>query len=198
MEDFMSLNLILGSSSDYRRQQLFSLGFKFEVVVPTVNETALPSESGTYLASRLARLKAESIPSVLGRDVVIGADQVAICQETILDKPLSIGKAIQQLSIVSGHAVLFLSAVCIIGPDGNSTEHVEPTRVYFRQLTPSEIKKYVELDQPLHSAGSLKSERRGFLLFDRVESNDPSALIGLPLIRVASILRSIGINPLLP
>ncbi len=193
----MSLNLILGSSSDYRRRQLSSLGFKFKVIAPTVDETPLPSESGEHLASRLARLKAESIPSILGRDVIIGADQVAICQETILDKPLSIDKAVQQLSIVSGKSVLFLSAVCIIGLDGKSTEHVELTRVYFRQLTPAEIKKYVELDQPLHSAGALKSESRGLLLFDRVESNDPSVLIGLPLIHVTSILRSIGINPLL-
>ncbi len=191
------LRLILASGSSYRREQLSSAGYEFETRTPNIDETALPDESPPQIAKRLAYQKAIAVLTVCPSAVVIGSDQVCALDDQALGKPETTEAAIKQLQRLSNRTVTFHSAVAVLSAN-NSDQFIEPTEVVMRDLTLSEIENYVALDSPLDTAGAIKSEQRGSLLFSRVTSDDPSALIGLPLIRLAATLRDFGINPLAP
>ena len=187
--------LILASGSRYRQQQLLTAGFDFEVVRPDVDESPLPDETPLTRANRLAYEKAQVGLIAHPDAVVIGADQVCTLDNQTLGKPGTIEAAIQQLQLLSNRTAMFHSAVAVVSRS-QTRRFSMPTEVVVRKLTLPEIKRYVVLDEPLDSAGAFKSEQRGALLFERVTSNDPSALIGLPLIRLSAALREFGINPL--
>ena len=192
----LAMQLILGSSSPYRRAQLESLSYVFETDGPNVDEAPQQEEIPFDLVTRLAREKAQVIAQRHPHAVVIGADQVAAVGAATLGKPLTVKRAIEQLTTLSGQCAEFLSAICVVEPGGRTHSHVEPTRVTFRRLAIDEIEQYVALDQPLDCAGGIRTEGLGFHLIEQVESMDPSAVIGLPLIALSKILRTIGINRL--
>ena len=190
--------LVLASTSQFRRQLLERLGVPFTVAAPDVDETALPAETAIDLVNRLARAKAEIVASRHPHGLVIGSDQVALQGREILGKPGTTERCIEQLRACSGQRVTFNTAVHIIrsgtGPNGGSNEsHMDTTTVYFRRLGDDEIRRYVGREKPLQCAGGFKVEGLGISLFERIESQDPTALIGLPLIWVAGALRRMGL-----
>ena len=190
--------LILGSTSIYRRQLLARLGLPFTVERPDVDETMRRGESATGLVARLAREKADAVTQRHPGAVVIGADQVCVCGGEILGKPGSAARARAQLGQLSGREVEFLTAICVRSPRGPA-EHdaaIVPTRVRFRDLSREAIERYVAREMPLDCAGSFKVEALGIALFERVHSDDPTALIGLPLISLCRALRAAGLDPL--
>ena len=187
--------LILASGSRYRQQQLRNAGFEFEVATSNIDESRQPNESPHGLAQRLAKEKANAVLSLNEDAIVIGADQVCAFREQALGKPGTPENAVQTLQMLANQVVVFHSAVAVVSAT-QSSEFSVPTEVELRELTQSEIQAYVALDSPLDTAGAIKSERSGSLLFNRVTSDDPTALIGLPLIRLAATLRDFGIDPL--
>ena len=190
------MSLILASGSAYRRNQLKLLGFDFDCISPDIDETPQKSEIPKFLCIRLAREKAQKVLLAHPQATVIGADQVCVLHDETLGKPGTIEKAIAQLNRLSGQQVLFHSAVAVA--NSQDTVHaLVTTEVVFRTLSQQEIRRYVELDNPIDCAGALKSEKAGSLLLERVTSDDPSALIGLPLIQTTRMLREFGINPLI-
>lgn len=191
----MQPRLILASGSRYRREQLSTAGYTFEVKPPNIDETPLPSESPPELAKRLAYQKAIAVLTVCPSAVVIGSDQVCALDDEALGKPGSHDAAVKQLQLIANRSVIFHSAVAVLSAN-DSDQFSVPTEVVMRDLALTEIENYVSLDSPLDTAGAIKSEQRGSLLFERVTSDDPSALVGLPLIRLAATLRAFGINPL--
>ncbi|MCA0901029.1 Maf family protein [Microbulbifer agarilyticus] len=190
-------NLILASSSSYRRELLSKLHLNFESCAPHINEEVLPGEAAGDLASRLAREKALALADRYPDHLIIGSDQVAECRGTLLGKPGTKERAKEQLTHSSGHTVNFHTGLCLVDTRDMSHETVcETYSVHFRELTRKEITRYVELDHPLDCAGSFKSEGLGIALFEKMEGSDPNTLIGLPLIRLVELLRHKGINPL--
>ena len=189
--------IILASTSRYRRDLLARLRLPFARRSPDVPETALEGEAPARMAARLALAKARSI-----RDrgaVVIGSDQVASLDERVLRKPGAPDVAIDQLRAAQGKVVLFHTAVAVIATDtGETLEHVDRTEVRFRRLDDAMLERYVRLESPLDCAGSFKAEGLGIALFEQISSEDPTALIGLPLIFVAQALKALGVDPLQP
>ena len=193
----MTPRLVLASSSRYRRELLARLGIEFHSASPDVDETPLPGEAPAALVLRLAAAKASKVAEGEAHAVVIGSDQVAVHEGKVLGKPGTVANAEAQLARLSGQRVDFLTGVALLNTDtGRLQTHTDRTTTTFRRLSKAEIRRYVELDQPLDCAGAIKSESRGVMLFERVETEDPSAAIGLPLIRLAALLRNEGINPL--
>ena len=193
----MPPRLILASSSRYRRELLARLGIEFRSASPDVDESPLPGESPGDLVLRLAEAKARKVGEGEAGAVVIGSDQVAVHDGEVLGKPGSVEKAERQLARLSGQRVDFLTGVVVLNSaTGRVQTHTDRTTTTFRRLSEAEIRRYVALDQPLDCAGAIKSESRGVMLFERVETEDPTAAIGLPLIRLAALLRNEGINPL--
>lgn len=189
------LRLVLGSTSAYRRQLLERLGIPFTVAASAVDEDPLPGESALDLVNRLARAKAEAVARRHTHSLVIGSDQLAVCGRDVLGKPGSGERAIAQLKSLSGQRVVFHTAVHVIHSDTGSNEsHVDLTTVHFRQLDDDEIKRYVARDKPFDCAGGFKVEALGVSLFTRIESLDPTALIGLPLIWLSGALRKNGFS----
>jgi septum formation protein len=189
--------IILASTSRYRRELLARLQLPFTTRSPDAVEDAIPGETPATMAARLALAKARSIaaPSTL----VIGSDQVASLDGQLLRKPGSALAAAAQLRACQGRTVLFHTAVAVIATDSGTTlQHVDCTEVSFRRLADSALEQYVRLESPLDCAGSFKSEGLGVALFERISSQDPTALIGLPLIFVADALRRLGADPLDP
>jgi len=185
--------LILASTSPYRRELLTRLRLEFETCAPEVTENHVVGESPAGRALRLAREKASSVARRLTDAVVIGSDQVAALDDTVLDKPGSATRCHEQLASVSGRTVRFLTACVVLGGEGAAQlAHVDTTTVVFRTLERTEIERYVAVDQPLDCAGSFKAEALGITLIERIESGDPTALIGLPLIWLAAALRATG------
>jgi septum formation protein len=185
--------LILASTSPYRRALLERLGLSFEVVKPGVDEHYLIDELPAMRARRLALAKAEAVAAQRPEAIVIGSDQVASCEGRILDKPGDTRGAIEQLEQLSGCSAAFYTACALIGrATGVRLEHVDTTRAVFRALQSEEIGRYVELERPFDCAGSFKSEGAGIALLERIETADPTALIGLPLIWLAGALRRAG------
>ncbi|HEY1137484.1 MAG TPA: nucleoside triphosphate pyrophosphatase [Xanthomonadaceae bacterium] len=185
--------LILASTSAYRRALLERLGLPFDTARPDVDETPLSDETPQALAVRLARAKAEAVLDPGQPDLwVIGSDQVAELDEEPLGKPGSIARAEAQLRAMSGREVRFLTAVCLAGPGGRRLEALDVTTVHFRPLSNGEIARYVDRERPLDCAGSFKSEGLGITLFEAIENRDPTALVGLPLIATARLLREAG------
>lgn len=186
-------SLILASTSTYRRALLERLGLPFSTARPEVDESPLPGESPQTLAERLASAKAEAVLVRSGSDTwVIGSDQVAELDGRSLGKPGLHAAAVAQLRSMSGREVRFLTALCIAGPDGRRLRALDVTTVRFRVLGDGEIERYVTREQPLDCAGSFKSEGLGIALFEAIDSRDPTALIGLPLIATARLLREAG------
>lgn len=187
--------VVLGSGSRYRRELLARLLPAFDVVVPRVDETQQPGEPAAGLAERLARLKAETVAAIRPDAVVIGSDQVAECEGEVLGKPGSSERAIAQLQRCAGRRLTLHTAVCVIGPGGGGTAvHVDRTRLSFRPLTTGEIVHYVSRDEPYDCAGSFKFESLGAALFSDVETRDPTAIQGLPLLWLAQALTDFGIR----
>lgn len=185
--------LILASTSAYRRALLERLGLPFDTARPDVDETPLSDETPQALAVRLARAKAEAVlDPTQPDDWVIGSDQVAELDEEPLGKPGSTARAEAQLRAMSGREVRFLTAVCLAGPGGRRLEALDVTTVHFRPLSNGEIARYVDRERPLDCAGSFKSEGLGITLFEAIENRDPTALVGLPLIATARLLREAG------
>jgi septum formation protein len=184
--------LILASTSVYRKELLERLRLPFDTVRPEVDESPRPGESPTALAERLAVAKAGVITEREPAAFVIGSDQVAELDGRPLGKPGSRDGALAQLGAMSGRAVQFRTAVCVRHADRAPRLAIDTTTVRFRMLSFAEIERYVDAEQPLDCAGSFKSEGLGITLFDAVETNDPTALIGLPLIATARLLREAG------
>ena len=187
--------IILASTSRYRRELLARLQLPFTTRSPDTVEAAIEGELPAAMAARLALAKARSI--VAPNAIVIGSDQVASLDGRLLRKPGSAEVAVAQLRAARGKAVLFHTAVAVIatGP-GTTLQHVDRTEVLFRRLDDAALAQYVQLETPLDCAGSFKSEGLGVALFERISSEDPTALIGLPLIFVADALRRLGADPL--
>jgi septum formation protein len=190
--------LILASTSRYRQQLLERLGLAFSCVASGVDEAPYPQERAATLVARLARAKAAAVAARQPSAWVIGSDQVAVQVddagvESIFGKPGSDARCIEQLQSCSGRAVEFLTAVAVMRQaDESLTEFVDSTRVRFRKLDQATIKRYVAKEKPLDCAGGFKSEGLGITLCESIDSTDPNALIGLPLIRLSAILRAAG------
>lgn len=185
--------LILASTSRYRAELLTRLGLPFEAVAPGVDEAIRPGEQPDAAAARLARAKALAVAARHADAVVIGSDQVAVCDGLRLDKPGDRANAIRQLTAVSGRTVVFHTAVCVVSPAARAAETVVPTAVAFRHLTPAIIERYVDREQPFDCAGSAKAESLGIALIARMDGVDPTALIGLPLIALTDLLAQHGL-----
>ena len=185
--------LVLASTSRYRRALLERLGVPFMVNGPMVDETALPDENPIELVHRLSRAKAQAVAERYPQGVIIGSDQVAVRGRTVLGKPGTAERCAQQLKDASGQRVIFYTGVHVIDAKNRRHEaHVDTTTVTFRTLTDSEIRSYIAKDQPLDCAGGFKAESLGIALFDRIDSQDPTALTGLPLIWLSGALRRAG------
>jgi len=185
--------LVLASTSPYRRQLLERFGIRFTVAAPDVDETPLPGETAIDLTNRLARAKAEVIAHRHPSSVVIGSDQVALFGREVIGKPGNPERCIEQLKMLSGQRLAFHTAVNVIHSDtGSNQSHLDITTVHFRKLANDEIERYVARERPVNCAGGFKAEALGIALFDRIESQDPTALIGLPLIWLADALRRTG------
>jgi len=186
--------VVLASQSPYRRELLGRLLPGFRVLSPAIDETRAPGESPPELALRLAREKAAAGARLSPGDLVIGSDQVAALGDETLGKPGAPGRAVEQLLRCAGQSVLFHTAVCLAGP-GTDPElvHVDTTRVRFRNLSRQDAERYVAADEPLDCAGSFKAERRGVLLLESIESQDPTAIQGLPLIWLGWALQQKGV-----
>jgi len=189
--------LVLGSTSPYRRELLQRLRLPFEVDAPRVDEAALPGETPAALASRLALTKAREVAARHPGAVVIGADQVAELDGQAIGKPGTHARAVAQLQAMRGRQVVFHTAVAVVRPDtGFAQGLLAPVTVQMRKLRDDEIERYLRLEQPYDCAGSAKCETLGIALLERIDSDDPTALIGLPLIRTCALLRQAGIDPL--
>lgn len=185
--------LILGSTSLYRRQLLERLGLPFTVHSPGIDETLQAGEDVTSLVHRLAKSKAEAVAVRYPDSVIIGSDQAAVRGATILGKPGTVEAAITQLKAASGAQIVFHTAVHVIDPQHQRHEaHIDSTVVKFRALSDEEIVRYVAADNPLDCAGAFKAEALGITLFERIDSQDPTALTGLPLIWLSGALRRAG------
>ena len=191
--------LILASTSTYRRELLGRLRLPFEVIAPEVDETAQPGEAPAPLAERLALAKARAVAALHPGAVVIGSDQVCALHGQSLGKPGDHARATQQLRQLSGHTAVFHTAVSVVqARTGFEQSVLASVRVRFRELSDEDIDRYLHLDQPYDCAGSAKCETLGITLLESIESDDPTALIGLPLIHTARLLRRAGIDPLSP
>jgi septum formation protein len=185
--------LVLASTSLYRRQLLERLAIPFTVHSPGIDETPLAGEDITSLVYRLAKAKAEAVALRYPDSVIIGSDQAAVRGATILGKPGTTEAAIAQLQAASGAQIVFHTAVHVIAPQQQRHEaHVDTTIVKFRSLSDEEIARYVAAEKPLDCAGAFKAEALGISLFERIDSQDPTALTGLPLIWLAGALRRAG------
>lgn len=182
--------------SRYRREQLNALGYTFEVVPADIDETHLSGETARELTLRLARQKAETVAAQHPECIVIGSDQVGVCKDEVLTKPGNRQRALEYLMRYPNNTVTFETAVAVRRLDGLVHADVIGTTIKFRDFNLIEAERYVDLDEPFDCAGAIKSEQHGPLLFEWVRSDDPSALVGLPLIRTSSFLRLVGINPL--
>ena len=190
------MRLILASSSPYRQEMLQRFGLPFTVVPPEVDETALPAETPAALALRLARAKAAAVSRQYPGALVIGSDQVATFDGQAIGKPGTHAAATAQLKMLSGRSVEFHSALCVTDGTREEVDDVV-TSCRFRELDADEIEHYLLRERPYDTAGSAKAEGLGIALMDAMHSDDPTAIIGLPLISLARMLRGFGVNPLL-
>ncbi len=189
--------LVLGSTSRYRRELLTRLHVAFDVAAPDVDETPLPDETPHILAMRLALAKAHAVAAQFPAAIVIGSDQVADLNGIPLGKPGTHERAVAQLRMMRGQTVIFQTAVAVVCLEtGFAQSDLAAVRVRFRDLTDAEIEHYLRTEQPYDCAGSAKSEGLGIALLAAIESDDPTALIGLPLIRTCTLLRAAGLDVL--
>ena len=184
----------MASASVHRRHQLQQLQMPFEHQSAEVDETLKPSERPKDRALRLAIAKAETVKKLFPETIVIGSDQVCACGDTVFRKPKSRDNNIQHLIAFSGQAVFFFTAVCVLGNDKKYYHGINETRVQFRDLSEAEIIRYVDKEQAYDCAGGFKMEQMGLSLMTSVHSDDPSALMGLPLIQLCAFLRELGVE----
>jgi 7-methyl-GTP pyrophosphatase len=193
MQNPAAPRIVLASSSSYRRGLLDRFLDSYETVSPDIDESAYPASEPEALVALLARKKAEAVSSTQRNALVIGADQIAVVEERVLGKPGDHQHAIEQLLAASGKAVRFLTAVCILEPVSRRRfEHVDTTTVRFRQFDRRLAESYLRHDKPYDCAGSFKIEGAGFVLFESVSTDDPTALIGLPMIWLSGRLQELG------
>lgn len=186
--------LILGSTSRYRRELLSRLQVPFETVAPDVDETPAPGEAPATLATRLAQAKAREVARRHPDAVVIGSDQVADLRGLPLGKPGDHARAVAQLRSMSGQTVVFQTALTVVCLEtGFEQSDLASVRVVFRDLDDEEIERYLRAEQPYDCAGSAKSEGLGIALLERIDNDDPTALVGLPLIRTCRMIRAAGL-----
>ncbi|PIE23791.1 MAG: septum formation inhibitor Maf [Neptuniibacter caesariensis] len=188
-------NLILASSSPFRRQILDKLQLNYSCISPEVDESPLPHEAPIHLVARLAEAKARKVCQDVNNALVIGSDQVAVLGDEILGKPHTHENAVKQLQKLSGQSVTFLTGLSLVNADsGDAQTEVVPFKVVFRSFTDSMIENYLRTEEPYNCAGSFKSEALGIVLFEKLEGEDPNTLIGLPLIRLVRMLEHEGIS----
>jgi septum formation protein len=189
----MHTKLVLASTSPFRKAVLEKLHVPFETMSPDVDEIMLPGESPEQLVARLSEAKARAVAPHFTDALIIGSDQVAVVDGQILSKPGVHEKAVAQLKRASGKRVSFLTGLCLLNTKSNRAQvDVVPFNVIFRQLSEVQIENYLRKEQPYNCAGSFKSEGLGIALFERLEGSDPNTLIGLPLIRLITMLESEG------
>jgi len=187
-------HIILASTSPFRRELLTRLGLPFDCVPPEVNETPFPGETSKELVRRLSEEKAQAVAKRYADAFVIGSDQVAVLDHQIIGKPGDHARAVAQLRAASGRRVEFLTGLCLLNRARNYIRvEVVPFTVIFRTLTDDFIERYLRREQPYHCAGSFRSEGLGVVLFERLEGEDPTALIGLPLIRLVRMFEEAGV-----
>ena len=188
--------LVLASTSPFRKALLEKLELAFTTRSPEVDESRLDGETPEQLVYRLSEAKARAVAAECSADaLIIGSDQVAVIDDTILGKPGNHEKAVQQLNDASGRAVTFLTGLCLLNSaTGMAQTEVIPFTVHFRALTNEQIENYLRKEQPYNCAGSFKSEGLGISLFERLEGDDPNTLIGLPLIRLVRMLENEGVR----
>lgn len=193
MQNPSAPSIVLASASPYRRDLLDRFLDGYETVSPDIDESNPEMLTPKKLARHLARQKAETVSRQARDSLIIGADQLAVLDGQVLGKPGDHQKAVEQLMAASGHTVTFRTAVCILDPVGRTRhEHVDKTTVRFRQFDRRLAETYLRHDQPYDCAGSFKIEGAGFVLFDSVTTDDPTALIGLPMIWVSDVLLELG------
>ncbi len=193
MQNPAAASIVLASSSSYRRGLLDRFLDDYETVSPNVDETDDGTQAPEHFAARLAREKAEAVSSTHRDALIIGADQIAVLDGQVLGKPGDHHKAVEQLLAASGKALHFLTAVCVLDSVGRTRhEHIDRTTVRFRQFDLRLAETYLRHDKPYDCAGSFKIEGAGFVLFESVQTDDPTALIGLPMIWLAETLRRLG------
>jgi len=189
-------SLILGSTSPFRRELLARLGLPFECRAPEVDETPLLGETPVALVQRLALAKAESVRKYYKKDaLVIGSDQVAVLDDRIIGKPREHAHAVAQLTAASGRRVEFINGLCLLKTStGQTWREIISYAVVFRSLSEELIERYLQREKPYQCAGSFRSEALGIVLLERLEGEDPNALIGLPLIRLIRMLEAAGVH----
>ncbi len=189
--------LVLASTSVYRRELLQRLGMTFECARPDVDETQLPGEAPSVTAERLSRAKAQAVAASFPDTLIIGSDQVASCEGRRMDKPGSHENAVAQLAWLSGRHARFDTAVSLLDTrSGRIESRVIACQVHFRTLDPETIETYLRREQPYDCAGSAKAEGLGIVLISRIDTEDPTSLIGLPLIALTGLLDAFGASPL--
>ena len=188
--------LVLASTSAYRRELLGRLGLPFECARPDTDETPLPGEPPAETAARLAAAKASAVRQAFSDALIIGSDQVASCDGRRLDKPGTHEIATAQLTFLSGRTASFDTGVCLLDArTGRAETRVVACKVHFRQAEPAQIERYLRKEKPYDCAGSAKAEGLGIALIERIETEDPTSLIGLPLIALTGLLTSFGLSP---
>ena len=191
--------LVLASTSPFRRELLQRLGLPFLTAAPEVDEARRPGESPEALVTRLAEAKAQAVAAAFPAALIIGSDQVACVDDEILGKPGNRERALAQLTQAAGKAVVFQTGLCLLNSATGRAQVIrEPFRVHFRALTQNQITGYLDRERPFNCAGSFKSEGLGIALFERLEGDDPSALVGLPLFRLVAMLEAEGVDVLVP
>lgn len=189
--------LVLGSTSPFRKTILDKLQLPFECAKPNIDETPHKNETPQDLVKRLAIEKAKAVAATYPDALIIGSDQVAVCDGEILGKPHNFENGLIQLTKFSGKSIIFYTGLCVYDTNKDKTlAIVEPFTVHFNTLSQNEIKHYLKAEQPYNCAGSFKSEGLGICLFSKLEGDDPNTLIGLPLIRLVALLKEQGIDVL--
>lgn len=189
--------LVLASTSKYRRELLGRLGLPFEIAAPHVDETALPQEAPQDTARRLAEAKARAVAARFPQAIVIGSDQVAVLGDMPLGKPGNHATALRQLQAMRGKEVVFHTALCVCNAaSGQAQTRIVPFYVRFRDYSDAQIERYLQREQPYDCAGSARCEGLGIALIAEMRGDDPNALIGLPLIALTEMLAAQGVNVL--
>lgn len=193
-------NIILASTSPFRKQLLQKLNLSFEQVAPNIDEAPLKNESPKEMVARLSNKKAKEIASRFPNSLIIASDQSATYQDQPIGKPHTMENAVKQLQQFSQQTITFYTGLTVINTASSQQfEYMDTTQVHFRKLSAEVIKNYLDIEQPLNCAGSFKSEGLGITLFEKITSTDPNALIGLPLIELTSIFYKMGYAlPLIP
>ncbi len=187
------MKLILASSSPYRKDLFMRLKLNFECISPDVDETQLPNETDTQLVKRLSLSKAQSALNNYPDSICIGCDTVASLNQEVLGKPKTFDIAVSQLKKMSGQTVQFLTGISVVAPNHQPLCAMVPSTVIFRELSEAKIRKYCELEEPFHSCGSFKSETTACALIEKLTSDDPTAIIGLPLIELTKMLEQVNV-----